>query len=38
MDVAVIDVKIGVLRGHVLSRMCMHVRILGHLCIFVISL
>ena len=38
MEGALIEVKFGVLRAQMLSHVCMHVRILGHLCIFVISL
>ncbi len=38
MDAAVIEINFGVLRAQMLSHVCMHVRILGHLCIFVIYL
>ncbi len=33
MDADLIDLKFGVLRAHMLSHICMHVRTLGRLCI-----
>jgi len=38
MDGAVIETQFDVFKAQMLSHVCMHVCIFGHLCIFVISL